>query len=56
MPLQACQSGLVSSNTLMGIAVPLLQQAILEGLQSSYDSWSPPPCAVAHPCNEASRN
>ena len=29
--MQACESGVMSSSTLMGVAVPLLQQAIIEG-------------------------
>lgn len=31
MRVQACESGVMSSSTLMGVAVPLLQQAIIEG-------------------------
>ena len=31
MFVQACESGVMSSSTLMGVAVPLLQQAIIEG-------------------------
>ena len=30
-PAQACQSGIVSGTTLMGIAAPLLHQVIIEG-------------------------
>lgn len=29
--VQACQNGVMTSTTLMGVAVPLLQQAIIEG-------------------------
>jgi len=29
--VQACQSGVMSGTTLMGVAAPLLQQVIIEG-------------------------